>query len=176
MLGCFNGQRRPSSIPPPLPNISTSSDDDPSDVLFSNFNSLYDPISFPHTPTQSSSQTGLKRIIDDPDAISSAISTRRLFPAFPGRSKSIIDSAAVSVGVLGSAVAVPTYSPEPYWDFRRSMEEMVAVLGVGAHIDLAMLRELLLCYLSLNRKHAYKYIVTAFADLLLGLSTTAGDC
>ncbi|PKU80099.1 hypothetical protein MA16_Dca025717 [Dendrobium catenatum] len=176
MLGCFYGQRRPSSIPPPLPNISTSSSDYPSDVLLSNFNSLYDPISFPHTPTHSSSQTGLKRIIDDPDAISSAISTRRLFPAFPGRSKSIIDSAAVSVGVLGSAVAVPTYSPEPYWDFRRSMEEMVAALGVGAHIDLAMLRELLLCYLSLNRKHAYKYIVTAFADLLLGLSTTAGDC
>ncbi|XP_020594562.1 transcription repressor OFP12-like [Phalaenopsis equestris] len=166
MLGCFSRQRRPYPIPPPLPNTSTS--------FSNNLNSLYNPIPNPSEPPQSPSQT-LTLTLAHPDPISSAISSRRLIPAFPGRSNSIVESAAVSIGIRGSAVAIPTYSPEPYLDFRRSMEEMVAALGVGTHIDLAVLYELLLCYLSVNRKQAHKYILTAFTDLLLALLTAAGD-
>ncbi|EHA8591978.1 putative transcription repressor OFP12-like [Cocos nucifera] len=102
--------------------------------------------------------------------LSTAIASHRFFPASPGPSNSIVDSAAVAVGVLGAGVAVPTYSPDPYWEFRRSMEEMVAALGLDLRAHAAHLHELLLCYLALNRKHAHKYIVGAFADLIVGLA------
>ncbi|KAG6471350.1 hypothetical protein ZIOFF_068791 [Zingiber officinale] len=107
--------------------------------------------------------------------LSSAIASRRLLPASPGRSNSSVDSSAApaAFGIRGiSAAAVPTYSPDPYGDFRRSMEEMVAALGLDAAGDhrARRLHELLLCYLTLNRKHAHKYIVSAFFDLLLALA------
>ncbi|CAL9116088.1 unnamed protein product [Musa textilis] len=117
-----------------------------------------------NAPTSSSS-------CESPRDLSSAIASRRLLPASPGRSNSIVDSAAVAVGA-GTGVPVPTYSPDPYRDFRRSMEEMVAALGLDARDHRAHLHELLLCYLALNRKHAHKYIVSAFADLLLALAST----
>ncbi|KAK8958916.1 hypothetical protein KSP40_PGU016798 [Platanthera guangdongensis] len=172
MLGCFTKPRRPSPILPPLsepssqavPSASKDSGD-PSIAVFTDFNS----------PTGSSSQSPT---LDDLDPISSAMASPRLFLASPGRSNSIIDSAAVFVGVSRTGVAVPTYSPDPYLDFRRSMEEMVVALGVGgpgSHLDHIALRELLLCYLSLNRKNAHKYIFTAFVDLLLALSDAARD-
>ncbi|KDP21442.1 hypothetical protein JCGZ_21913 [Jatropha curcas] len=68
------------------------------------------------------------------------------------------------------SVAVPTYSPDPYLDFRRSMQEMVEARrleDVKANWD--YLHELLLCYLALNPKNTHKFIVRAFADLLVSL-------
>ncbi|GAV57748.1 Ovate domain-containing protein [Cephalotus follicularis] len=67
-------------------------------------------------------------------------------------------------------VAVSTYSPDPYGDFRRSMQEMVEarhLIDIKANWD--YLHELLLCYLALNPKTAHKYIIGAFADLLVSL-------
>ncbi|XP_020597174.1 transcription repressor OFP12-like, partial [Phalaenopsis equestris] len=108
----------------------------------------------------------------DHDLISSAIASRRLFPASPGPSNSILDSSTVIIRLGSAGVAVATYTPNPYVDFRQSMEEMAAAIGVsgrGTQIDLAVLRELLFCYLELNRKQAHKYILSAFADLLFSL-------
>lgn len=51
------------------------------------------------------------------------------------------------------------------------MEETVTSVGLDAAGDHRRLHELLLCYLALNRKHAHKYIVSAFSDLLLALAT-----
>ncbi|OAY70860.1 Transcription repressor OFP12 [Ananas comosus] len=116
-----------------------------------------------HSPSPSPSERDL----------STAIASRRFFPASPGRSKSIVDSAAVAVVGVGTGVAVPTYSPDPYGDFRRSMEEMVAALGLDAAARRTHLHELLLCYLALNSKRTHKYIIGAFADLLLGLAPAA---
>lgn len=68
------------------------------------------------------------------------------------------------------SVVVPTYSPDPYMDFRRSMQEMVEardLVDVKANWD--FLHELLLCYLALNPKSTHKFIVGAFADLLVSL-------
>ncbi|KAG0460068.1 hypothetical protein HPP92_023196 [Vanilla planifolia] len=196
MLGCFSRPRRSSSLPPPFPksnfHASSGEIDGESSAVLKNFNSLYEPVSDSDTFTTCTSQTltlacssGAAAtgddyedddcVADEPDQIiSTAMASRRLFHASPGRSNSIVDSAAVVVGVGSAAVAVPTYSPDPYLDFRRSMEEMVAALGLGgrwSHLDLTVLRELFFCYLSLNRKHAHKYIVSAFADLLIALST-----
>ncbi|URD76906.1 hypothetical protein MUK42_31971 [Musa troglodytarum] len=192
---CFSGFRH-ASRSAPLPasqNAPTSSSSCESPVVFKNFNSLYDPASDSETlaPTLPSSAvaaaaagSSFTSSCDAPDDdgggggswpserdLSSAIASRRLLPASPGRSNSIVDSAAVAVGA-GTGVPVPTYSPDPYRDFRRSMEEMVAALGLDARDHRAHLHELLLCYLALNRKHAHKYIVSAFADLLLALAST----
>nr|AAQ56281.1 ethylene receptor [Litchi chinensis] len=51
------------------------------------------------------------------------------------------------------SVAVPTYSPDPYLDFRQSMQEMVEARDlVDVRSNLDYLHELLLCYLALNPK------------------------
>ncbi|KAM0937129.1 putative transcription factor OFP family [Dioscorea sansibarensis] len=180
---CFSRLKRNSSSTPeqalnphhtPPPSTSTSSSS--SSIVFKNFNSLYDPLTttsesdtlFNGSTSASESETQLD--------LATAIASRRLFPSAPGPSNSIVDSAAVSIGSSGAAsgLAVPTYSPDPYADFRRSMEEMVAALGLGL-AGRAELQELLLCYLALNRRHAHKYIVGAFADLLVGLSAASGS-
>ncbi|CAL9187079.1 transcription repressor OFP12-like [Musa acuminata AAA Group] len=194
---CFSGFRH-ASHSAPLPasqNAPTSSSSCDSPVVFKNFNSLYDPASDSETlsltlPSSAvaaaAAGSSFTSSCDAPDDdgggggggscpserdLFSAIASRRLLPASPGRSNSIVDSAAVAVGA-GTGVPVPTYSPDPYRDFRRSMEEMVVALGLDARDHRAHLHELLLCYLALNRKHAHKYIVSAFADLLLALAST----
>ncbi|CAJ1969317.1 unnamed protein product [Sphenostylis stenocarpa] len=69
------------------------------------------------------------------------------------------------------SVAVATYSPDPYVDFRRSMQEMVEarpeLMDVKSNWN--VLHELLLCYLALNPKSTHKFILGAFADLLVSL-------
>ncbi|XP_061973387.1 transcription repressor OFP16-like [Populus nigra] len=68
------------------------------------------------------------------------------------------------------SVAVPTYSPDPYMDFRRSMQEMVEARDlVDVNANWEYLHELLSCYLDLNPKSSHKFIVGAFADLLVSL-------
>ncbi|EEF41679.1 transcription repressor OFP16 [Ricinus communis] len=71
---------------------------------------------------------------------------------------------------IKDSVAVPTYSPDPYLDFRRSMQEMVEARDfVDVKENWDYLHELLLCYLALNPKSTHKFIVRAFADLLVSL-------
>ncbi|XVF21752.1 hypothetical protein REPUB_Repub12eG0117100 [Reevesia pubescens] len=73
------------------------------------------------------------------------------------------------------SVAVQTLSPNPYIDFRRSMQEMVEareLIDVKANWD--YLHELLLCYLALNPKKTHKFIIGAFADLLVSLMAAEG--
>ncbi|KAG6481075.1 transcription repressor OFP12-like [Zingiber officinale] len=142
LYGCFSSRRRPSHSAAALPDGSSGR--------------LFDS-----TDVSSSSQ----------HEISSAIASRRLLLASPGRSNSLVDSASVALRA-GDAVAVTTYSADPYRDFRRSMEEMVAALGLDA--GATHLHELLLCYLALNRKQVHEHILRAFADLLLALTVT-GD-
>jgi len=73
--------------------------------------------------------------------------------------------------LFNGSVAVPTYSPDPYMDFRRSMQEMVEarpeLMDVKSNWNI--LHELLLCYLALNPKNTHKFILGAFADLLVTL-------
>ncbi|KAF5207079.1 transcription repressor OFP14 [Thalictrum thalictroides] len=68
------------------------------------------------------------------------------------------------------SIAVLTYSPDPYNDFRQSMEEMVeARLNQNQSIDWDFMEELLFCYLKLNEKKSYRYILSAFVDLTASL-------
>ncbi|XWS31558.1 hypothetical protein CRYUN_Cryun23aG0086500 [Craigia yunnanensis] len=74
-----------------------------------------------------------------------------------------------------NSVAVPTFSPNPYMDFRRSMQEMVDARGLNdVKANWEYLHELLLCYLALNPKDTHKSIIGAFADLLVSLMAAGG--
>ncbi|KAI3992463.1 hypothetical protein MKX01_022554 [Papaver californicum] len=68
------------------------------------------------------------------------------------------------------SVAVLRNSPNPYDDFRRSMQEMIeARLDQNQSVDWDFMEELLFCYLKLNEKKSYKYILGAFVDLIVNL-------
>ncbi|KAL3632992.1 hypothetical protein CASFOL_025976 [Castilleja foliolosa] len=67
-------------------------------------------------------------------------------------------------------IALLTYSPSPYEEFRRSMQEMVdARVEHNGKVDWEFLEELLFCYLDLNNKKSYRYILRAFVDLIVVL-------
>ncbi|XP_021764407.1 transcription repressor OFP12-like [Chenopodium quinoa] len=132
--------------------------------------------------------------------LTAAYASRRFFISSPGRSNSIVDSLSLSSSNLFSSpvgeeaeaeaedssassptarvaggVPVQTYSPDPYVDFRRSMQEMVESRDLG-NLEIKevweYLQELLLSYLSLNPKNTHKYIVGAFTDLVVNLMST----
>ncbi|KAK7285327.1 hypothetical protein RJT34_20095 [Clitoria ternatea] len=117
-----------------------------------------------------------------PADFATAFASQRFFFSSPGRSNSIVESTTDSTTTSSSSsvkeqtlfhgsVAVPTYSPDPYADFRRSMEEMVEARPelMDVKSNWHVLHELLLCYLALNPKSTHKFILNAFADLLVSL-------
>ncbi|CAH8270061.1 unnamed protein product [Arabidopsis lyrata] len=67
------------------------------------------------------------------------------------------------------SVAVAMESEDPYGDFRRSMEEMVMSHGELAK-DWESLESMLAWYLRMNGRKSHGVIVSAFVDLLSGLS------
>ncbi|ONK77550.1 uncharacterized protein A4U43_C02F7750 [Asparagus officinalis] len=67
-----------------------------------------------------------------------------------------------------TAMVMEMESRDPYWDFRRSMEEMVVVNGMVK--DWEGLEEMLGWYLRANGKRNHGFVVGAFVDLLVGLS------
>ncbi|CAA0828095.1 Transcription repressor OFP12 [Striga hermonthica] len=180
---CFNKMKSPPSTDHNLPTHDHSRPfSQSSSSLIRNFNSLYENFSAPAADhCASSSDSDAEYGASAPD-IAAAAASRRFFFSSPGRSNSIVDSSGGSPapsspevdagGSSGGGIAVPTYSPDPFADFRRSMQEMVEAREVrGVREDWGYLHELLTCYLSLNPKSTHKFIVEAFADLLVSLVT-----
>ncbi|KAK3219741.1 hypothetical protein Dsin_013711 [Dipteronia sinensis] len=67
-------------------------------------------------------------------------------------------------------IAILTYSPKPYDDFRGSMQEMVeSRLQDHPKVDWEFLEDLLFYYLNLNDKKSHKFILRAFVDLVIEL-------
>ncbi|KAF4372458.1 hypothetical protein F8388_027131 [Cannabis sativa] len=67
-------------------------------------------------------------------------------------------------------VAVLANSANPCDDFRRSMKEMVEEhFRRRKKVEWSFMEELLFCYLKLNDKRSYKYILSAFVDLIVDL-------
>ncbi|KZT76682.1 hypothetical protein F511_40484 [Dorcoceras hygrometricum] len=108
----------------------------------------------------------------DTDCIPSfatVFASNRFFFSTPGSSNSIFEQMKVEVPstlIISGGVAVQKYSPDPYADFHRSMQEMIEAHQV---ISWEFLHELLCCYLTLNPKHTHKFIVDAFADVIFSL-------
>ncbi|KAK4361940.1 hypothetical protein RND71_017181 [Anisodus tanguticus] len=72
-------------------------------------------------------------------------------------------------------ITVVTYSPSPYNDFRQSMQEMMeARMNDQGKINWEFMEELLFCYLNLNDKKSYKYILSAFVDQIIVLRENSG--
>ncbi|KAL6972801.1 hypothetical protein U1Q18_026974 [Sarracenia purpurea var. burkii] len=73
-------------------------------------------------------------------------------------------------------IAVFTCSPNPYEDFRNSMQEMIeARVYHHGKVDWGFMEELLFCYLNLNEKKSYKHIISAFVDLIVVLRASSGE-
>ncbi|GAB2293556.1 hypothetical protein Dimus_027763 [Dionaea muscipula] len=73
-------------------------------------------------------------------------------------------------------IAVLTTSADPYNDFAISMAKMIeARTRRGEAVDWEFIEELLFCYLRLNDKRQYRYILGAFVDLVMSLREEAGD-
>ncbi|KAI8529535.1 hypothetical protein RHMOL_Rhmol12G0232300 [Rhododendron molle] len=86
-------------------------------------------------------------------------------------------SATTAVGKMGADdfITILKYSPSPYNDFRNSMEELAeARLNDRGRVDWEFMEELLFCYLDLNEKKSYKYILSAFVDLVVVLREKSG--
>ncbi|KAL0723921.1 hypothetical protein Bca4012_038520 [Brassica carinata] len=122
-----------------------------------------------------------------PPDLTAVLASRRFFFSSPGRSNSITDSpdlrprfdyktstatTGATTRLLTGGAAVKKYvqSPDPYNDFRRSMQEMLdAVTDAGDARRYEFLHELLVSYLSLNAEDTHKFIIRAFADVLVSL-------
>ncbi|XP_015969567.1 transcription repressor OFP16-like [Arachis duranensis] len=156
--------------------------------IIKNFNTIYDNNTTEPEPEPE----------PEPADFATAFASQRFFFSSPGRSNSIVEStpsssssssltssltttapaeaSSASAGdeskavLFEGSVAVPTYSPDPYLDFRQSMEEMVEArpeLMADVKSNWHVLQELLMCYLALNPKSTHKFILGAFADLLV---------
>ncbi|KAM7254273.1 hypothetical protein ACFE04_031955 [Oxalis oulophora] len=182
----------------PLPNNPSSM----AHMMIKNFNSIYHPetstsiIDHGHRSTPSTTNlTSYYSSDSEPDFATAGepdfatiYASQRFFVTSPGRSNSIIESTP-SISNSSSlsdhctttppdSMAVSTYSPDPYVDFRQSMQEMVEARDmhmIDAKANLDYLHELLLCYLTLNPKSTHKFIIGAFVDLLVSLRPPPAD-
>ncbi|XP_057959135.1 transcription repressor OFP12-like [Malania oleifera] len=178
---CFSKLRCPNTPLTQQPQPSAAEDHGrPPRLMVKTFNSLYDPTTSSVSTSKSRTDVDLfsdsdaDSVLDSPPDLANAFASHRFFFSSPGRSNSIVDSPLEPDTVSGAGVvAVPTYSPDPYSDFRRSMQEMVEARDlVDVRANWEYLHELLLCYLTLNPKHTHKFIVGAFADLLISLMSS----
>ncbi|XP_021291421.1 transcription repressor OFP12-like [Herrania umbratica] len=180
-----------SSILPPSP---TKHDETTSSrtLLLKNFNSLYDMSSSASTSkslmTPSTDADFLSSDSDSdaesPPDFATVFASQRFFFSSPGRSNSIVEStdtrpeaeSSTETPTLDGGVAVKKYSPDPYKDFRFSMQEMIEARNLtDVKEDWEFLHELLLCYLILNPKNTHKFIVSAFADIVISLLSSSPD-
>ncbi|CAK9150867.1 unnamed protein product [Ilex paraguariensis] len=178
---------RTALSPPSDQNHHTSSINSITPNLMKNFNALYELTSDSSSKSLTSSTDDFFTSSDysDPENlpdITTVFASQRFFFSSPGRSNSIVESresATESDPVVNGGVAVHTFSPDPYCDFRRSMQEMVEAHQLtDVKTDWDLLHKLLSSYLTLNPKHTHKIIVRAFADLVISLimsSTTTNS-
>ncbi|KAE8728148.1 Transcription repressor OFP12 [Hibiscus syriacus] len=145
--------------------------------------------------SSSSSSTSHKSLLTPPTTeysesdsapdFATVFASQRFFFSSPGRSNSIIESPDTrtepetktpAAAAVDGGVAVKKYSPDPYKDFRVSMLEMIEAKNLtDVNQDWEFLHELLLCYLTLNPKNAHKFIVSAFADIVVCLLSSSPE-
>ncbi|KAJ4830143.1 hypothetical protein Tsubulata_019929 [Turnera subulata] len=185
-----------SSQPSPQPSSSTTapSNTTVTSIMVKNFNSLYDlsssstSKSLISTTSMNSSTTSSSTSYDpdsdtdsSPPDFASIFASHRFFFSSPGRSNSIIETldappAEYCKTPVSGGIAVKKYSPDPYSDFKLSMQEMIEareLRDVRGNWD--YLHELLSCYLTLNPKHTHKFIISAFADIVICLLSASSS-
>lgn len=169
---------------------SSSIKQDPSSFP-KNFNSLYDLSSSSASTSLLTSSTRTTDSDSDADAtpdFATVYASHRFFFSSPGPSNSIIESpdtrpeaepnaeTTTEPPPMDGGVAVKKYSPDPYKDFRLSMQEMIEARNLtDVNKDWDFLHELLICYLTLNPKNTHKFIVSAFADIIVCLLSSSPE-
>lgn len=104
------------------------------------------------------------------DAGSSSMSTPTLNDSATTSHSNNNDHSPKDVALPSDCISVLMYSPSPCDDFRRSMHDMVqARLRKKAKVDWNFMEELLFCYLNLNEKKSHRFILSAFADLVVDM-------
>ncbi|KAJ0234811.1 Transcription repressor OFP13 [Hirschfeldia incana] len=112
-----------------------------------------------------------ERLFFDPGATSSIVEeTNKKSKAGEERGCSIYTPAAPIEEI---SVSVAMESEDPYGDFRRSMEEMVRS-NVELSKDWKSLESMLEWYLRMNERRSHDVIISAFVDLVSGLSDGSG--
>ncbi|KAK6153668.1 hypothetical protein DH2020_013307 [Rehmannia glutinosa] len=150
-------------------NDGVTSSDDTVRFLFENFKSLYQE-DF-HCEEVTTKKVRNESFLFD-KSTASKNQTKPL--VFSGEDSSTAEETE-EIGANDSSaqddfIAVLTYSPSPYEEFRRSMKEMVEVhLERHGKVDWDFLEELLFRYLDLNNEKSYRYILRAFVDLVVVL-------
>ncbi|KAM7265098.1 hypothetical protein ACFE04_002781 [Oxalis oulophora] len=102
-------------------------------------------------------------------------SSERLFFEPGGETSSLVQESEKPNGGLeenGNVTIYAMESEDPYWDFRKSMEEMMES-NDGLVKDWDCLEELLSWYLKVNGKNNHGFIIGAFVDLILNLSNSS---
>ncbi|KAF7829416.1 zinc finger MYND domain-containing protein 15 [Senna tora] len=125
----------------PIPSSSTVNTTTPSSIFIKNFNSLYNP-TLTLDDINDNDKDNSSCCAWDSNAtnipieaeVATAFASRRFFSS-PSRSNSIMGSVAATnhhrhnhhhhQQLFDNSMAVPTYSLDPYLDFRRLMQEMV---------------------------------------------------
>ncbi|KAJ4722469.1 Transcription repressor like [Melia azedarach] len=182
---------------PPSPSKQDQNQFSPTStsLLFKNYKSVYDlssefstskslTVSTTDDYFSSSAYSDTDSDTISPPDFATIFASQRFFFSSPGRSNSIIESQESTradtqeTRLNGGGVAVKKYSPDPYSDFRCSMLEMIEARNLSdVMADWDFLHELLLCYLTLNPKDTHKFIISAFADILISLlSSQDSDC
>ncbi|XP_074287678.1 transcription repressor OFP14 [Silene latifolia] len=109
------------------------------------------------------------------DEVRSVLSPSLVDTMVQGRDQVKNDKPAIPEGI-DDCIAVLTVSPSPYEDFRRSM---LGVLEARIHhnqrVDWDFMQELLFCYLRLNEKKQYRFILSAFVDLVVVLRQNSSN-
>ncbi|CAK8574736.1 unnamed protein product [Lathyrus sativus] len=78
-----------------------------------------------------------------------------------------IDSSSKETKIPNNCVVVLASSPNPYDDFRKSMQENVeARITKNQSVDWDFMEELLFSYINMNEKKSCKFILSAFCDLI----------
>lgn len=135
---------------------------------------------FTNTSESASFSTGES---DDERIIVTGVRSDRLFFDRADTSSSIAAAAAAATppenqenheeeAPFAASVVMAMDSDDPYADFKKSMEEMVESQGMR---DWESLQELLGWYLKMNGKANHGFIVGAFVDLLIQLTSSSSS-
>ncbi|KAK7284809.1 hypothetical protein RJT34_19562 [Clitoria ternatea] len=120
------------------------------------------------------------RTLDSIETVIRGLRSDRLFFE-PEETSSILEAnkspttsttSSATLPIFKDSVVLSLESQDPYVDFRKSMEEMVAAQCVQ---DWEGLQELLCWYLRVNGKTNHAYILGAFVDLLVAFSSSSSN-
>ncbi|XP_057968444.1 transcription repressor OFP14 [Malania oleifera] len=178
----------PSAASPSDGHAATLSDVDR--FLFENFKSLYpneNGDESPHGPPARPTDSKDAVFGSDPFALGdpAAEVARLSLTSTEEEARSSSSSGSSSIAGAGQrrdglaladdCIAVLRYSATPYEDFRRSMENiMEARFREERKVEWDFMEELLFGYLNLNERKSYKYILSAFVDLVVVLRQNSG--